>query len=72
MSLPAGWPQVLDFFGTPLFIAEANDRGTNRRFVVSNRPGAALVPGPAYDEYTERGESENRNRTTRLGRVKCA
>src|SRR5262249_8086282 len=26
--------------------AEANDRGTNRRFVVTNRPGAALLPGP--------------------------
>ena len=30
--------------------AEANDRGTNRRFVVTNRPGAALLPGPTYDE----------------------
>src|SRR5262249_3821006 len=26
--------------------AEANDRGTNRRFVVTNRPGAALFPEP--------------------------
>jgi hypothetical protein len=42
--------------------AEANDRGTNRRFVVANRPGAVLLPGPAYDEYAERGESENRNK----------
>jgi hypothetical protein len=42
--------------------AEANDRGTNRRFVVSNRPGAALFPGPTYDEYADRGESENRNK----------
>jgi hypothetical protein len=42
--------------------AEANDRGTNRRFVVSNRPGAALLPGPTYDEYAARGESENRNK----------
>jgi hypothetical protein len=42
--------------------AEANDRGTNRRFVVTNRPGAALLPGPTYDEYVERGESENRNK----------
>jgi hypothetical protein len=24
--------------------AEANDRGTNRRFVVTNRPGAVLLP----------------------------
>jgi Transposase DDE domain group 1 len=42
--------------------AEANDRGTNRRFVVSNRPGAAILPGPTYDEYAGRGESENRNK----------
>jgi hypothetical protein len=42
--------------------AEANDRGTNRRFVVANRPGAVLLPGPTYDEYAGRGESENRNR----------
>jgi hypothetical protein len=42
--------------------AEANDRGTNRRFVVTNRPGAAVLPGPTYDEYAGRGESENRNR----------
>jgi hypothetical protein len=42
--------------------AEANDRGTNRRFVVTNRPGAVVLPGPAYDEYAGRGESENRNK----------
>jgi hypothetical protein len=42
--------------------AEANDRGTNRRFVVTNRPGAVVLPGPAYDAYAERGESENRNK----------
>src|SRR5207248_1873674 len=42
--------------------AEANDQGTNRRFVVSNRPGAVLLPGPTYDEYAGRGESENRNK----------
>src|SRR5262249_48452179 len=38
--------------------AEANDRGTNRRFVVTNRPGAVVLPGPTYDEYAARGESE--------------
>jgi hypothetical protein len=42
--------------------AEANDRGTNRRFVVTNRPGAVVLPEPTYDEYAGRGESENRNR----------
>src|SRR5215470_1821076 len=42
--------------------AEANDRGTNRRFVVTNRPGAVVLPEPTYDEYPARGESENRNK----------
>jgi hypothetical protein len=42
--------------------AEANDRATNRRFVVTNRPGAVLFPEPTYDEYAGRGESENRNK----------
>jgi hypothetical protein len=42
--------------------AEANDRGTNRRFVVTNRPGAAVLPEPTYDEYAGRGESKNRNK----------
>jgi Transposase DDE domain group 1 len=46
--------------------AEANDKGTNRRFVVTNRPGALLFPGPTYDAYAERGESENRNKE-----IKC-
>jgi hypothetical protein len=42
--------------------AEAHAQGTNRRFVVSNRPGARLLAEAAYDEYAERGESENRNK----------
>jgi hypothetical protein len=42
--------------------AEANDRGTNRRFVVTNRPGNVVPPGPTYDEYVARGESKNRNK----------
>jgi hypothetical protein len=42
--------------------AEANDRGTNRRFVVTNRPGAVVLPEPTYDEHAGRGESENRNK----------
>jgi hypothetical protein len=41
---------------------EANAQGTNRRAVVTNRPGARTVPEGAYDEYSERGESENRNK----------
>jgi hypothetical protein len=41
---------------------EAHAQGTNRRAVVTNRPGAQVLPQAAYDEYTERGESENRNK----------
>lgn len=45
-----------------LIKCEANAQGTNRRAVVTNRPGARTVPQGAYDEYSERGESENRNK----------
>ena len=41
---------------------EANAQGTNRRAVVTNRPGARTLPHGAYDEYSERGEGENRNK----------
>jgi hypothetical protein len=41
---------------------ETKDRGTNRWFVVSNRPGAAHLPGPTDDAYAGRGESESRNK----------
>jgi hypothetical protein len=47
--------------------AEANDKGTNRRFVVTNRPGAALFAEGTYDEYAERGDSENRNKEIKCG-----
>jgi Transposase DDE domain group 1 len=47
--------------------AEANVCGTNRRFLVTNRPGAALYPEAAYDEYIQRGESENRNKELKRG-----
>jgi hypothetical protein len=47
--------------------AEANARGTNRRFVVTNRRGAALYPRETYDEYIQRGESENRNKEFKGG-----
>lgn len=50
--------------------AEANSQGTNRRAVVTNRPGAPVLPAATYDEYTERGESENRNKE--LKRSLCA
>ena len=42
--------------------AEAHEQGTNRRVVVTNRSGAFVLPQAAYDEYVERGESENRNK----------
>lgn len=37
-------------------------RSPNRRAVVTNRPGARVLPQGAYDEYADRGESENRNK----------
>jgi len=54
----ASWPE-------PRWViakAEAHAQGTNRRFIVSNRPGALLLAEAAYDEYAARGESENRNK----------
>ena len=42
--------------------AKAHGPGTNRRVVTTNRPGALVLPQAAYDEYAERGESENRNK----------
>jgi len=41
---------------------EANAQGTNRRAVLTNRPGARTCPQGAYEAYAERGESENRNK----------
>jgi Transposase DDE domain group 1 len=42
--------------------AEAREQGSNRRFIVSNRPGARVLPAATYDDYAMRGESENRNK----------
>jgi hypothetical protein len=42
--------------------AEAQAQGTNRRFIVTNRPGAFVLPEATYDDYVLRGESENRNK----------
>ena len=47
--------------------AEANAQGTNRRFVVTNRPGASVYLEATYDEYAMRGESENRNKELKCG-----
>lgn len=59
----ASWP-ALRFV---VVKCEANSQGTNRRAVVTNRPGAFVLPGPTYDEYADRGESENRNKELKVG-----
>jgi Transposase DDE domain group 1 len=41
---------------------EANAQGTNRRAIVTNRKGVDISPAGTYDEYADRGESENRNK----------
>jgi len=46
---------------------ECHAQGTNRRAVVTNRPGALMFPAATYDEYTQRGESENRNKELKRG-----
>jgi len=46
---------------------EVHAQGTNRRAVVSNRPGVLVLPGAVYDEYVDRGESENRNKELKRG-----
>jgi hypothetical protein len=46
---------------------EANSQGTNRRAVVTNRPGGFVLPSAAYDEYADRGEGENRNKELKCG-----
>src|SRR5512135_1822016 len=53
-SWPAPQPVVIK--------VEAQAQGTNRRAVVTNRPGCQVLPSAVYDEYAERGESENRNK----------
>lgn len=46
---------------------EAHAQGTNRRFIVSNRPGARVLIEGTYDDYAMRGESENRNKEIKCG-----
>lgn len=46
---------------------EHNALGSNRRFVVTNRPVGPLDPGVVYDAYAERGEAENRNKELKCG-----
>jgi hypothetical protein len=45
---------------------EASAEGTNRRAVVTNRPGCRVLPAATYDEYVMRGESENRNKELKV------
>jgi len=52
------WPQARHV----VVKCEAGPNGTNRRAVVSNRPGITVLPAGVYDEYADRGESENRNK----------
>jgi hypothetical protein len=47
--------------------AEANAQGTNRRFIVTDRDGAQVMPMASYDDYAARGESENRNKELKCG-----
>jgi hypothetical protein len=53
-SWPAPQPVVIK--------VESHAQGTNRRAVVTNRPGCRVLPPAVYDEYAMRGESENRNK----------
>lgn len=46
---------------------EVNGQGTNRRAIVTNRPGAFVFFGAAYEAYADRGESENRNKEFKRG-----
>lgn len=52
------WPEPRSI----IIKAEVGAQGANRRAVVSNRPGCAIMPGALYDEYVMRGESENRHK----------
>lgn len=53
--------------GLAIVKCEANLQGTNRRAVLTNRPAALVLPDAAYDGYTDRGESENRNKEIKCG-----
>ena len=57
------WPQPR----WTIIKCEAHAQGTNRRAVVTNRCGAHVLPAACYDEYSERGESENRNKELKCG-----
>ena len=50
-----------------IFKAEAQSNGTNRRAIITNRPGAFVLPHATYEGYADRGESENRNKELKCG-----
>ena len=61
----AGFEYQAGTWPTPRWVivkAETQTQGTNRRFIVTSRPGARVLLEPAYDDYAGRGESENRNK----------
>lgn len=57
-----GWRHARDV----IVKAECHAAGTNRRAVITNRAGAMVVPQGVYDEYVQRGESENRNKELKI------
>lgn len=63
------WYQA-DSWSRPRWViikAEAHAQGTNRRVIVTNRPGAEVLPNAAYEDYAARGEAENRNKELKAG-----
>ena len=58
----SGWSHARDV----IVKAECHAAGTNRRAVITNRSGAMIVPQGVYDEYVQRGESENRNKELKI------
>ena len=58
------WPYQARRWSAPrctIVKVEVKPEGTNRRVILINRPGGAILPGGTYDEYADRGESENRH-----------
>lgn len=58
--------QTWDCARSVVIKVECHAAGTNRRAVVTNRTGALIVPQGVYDDYVQRGESENRNKELKV------
>ncbi len=59
------WPHQAGSWSAPrctIVKIEVTSEGTNRRVILTNRAGGAILPGGTYDEYADRGESENRHK----------